>query len=643
MRTSFGKLRAYWAIAALVSALAVAWWRPSELYPVIAALEGRLLDLRHVVRGEMAPPPDIAIVAIDDKTMSRLQRFPVPRASLAEAIDKLADAGAAVVAVDLLLLEREASSGEGLSAGDQALAAALQRQGRAILAAAASPAAPSSDARAELIHRNAFGPVQQMPDGSRATKEPVGMLLPIDELAAVARLAHVNVVRDRDGAIRRIAIVVPAGLGEYLPAMPLEAVRLLKGIAHGDQTILIPGLTLNLGAREILLSDDNSIALNHYGGQGTFPTYSLIDVIEGQAPSDALRGKAVFIGSTALGNVDVFLSPFSPQLPGVETLATMAGNILEGTYLRRDRSTVVADLALAAILSLLAFFAANMRSLAGAGLATLATWSAMAVALQYGFSAAYLWLDATTAILVLAAVGLATFIARIVQQRRISGQLMRERDNLARYHSPLLTEWLAAQQRPSFNERSQSAAVMFVDVAGFTRRSEHLGPTATVGFLRDLHGRIERAALANRGVIEQFMGDGAMIIFGLPEPADDDAVRCLDAAQQLIADLGDWNLDLKQEGAEPVRLRFGLHFGPVMAALLGGERQGQITVAGDTVNVASRLQEMGKEHAAVIVASAEFEASVRGAGRADLLAGMIRLTGQKVRGRDEVIDLWIWR
>jgi adenylate cyclase len=184
---------------------------------------------------------------------------------------------------------------------------------------------------------------------------------------------------------------------------------------------------------------------------------------------------------------------------------------------------------------------------------------------------------------------------------------------------------------------------MFVDVAGFTHRSEHLGPSATVGFLRDLHGRIERAALAHRGVIEQFMGDGAMIIFGLPEPGPDDAARALAASQQLITDLGDWNLDLKRHELEPVQLRFGLHYGPVMAALLGGERQGQITVAGDTVNVASRLQEMGKDHGAVVVASAEFVTSVKEAGRSDLLAGMLRLTGQKVRGRDEVIDLWVWR
>jgi adenylate cyclase len=326
----------------------------------------------------------------------------------------------------------------------------------------------------------------------------------------------------------------------------------------------------------------------------------------------------------------------------VEALTTAAANIVDGHYLKRNLSTLVIDMAVAALLSVLAFLAANQRSLAVAAGATIALWLAAAAGAQVAFSDAYLWLDATTYVVVLVAIGLAVFAARIVQQRSISGQLQHERDNLARYQSPLLTEFLAEQQKPSFNERAQEASVMFVDVAGFTRRAERLGPTATLEFLRDLHGRIERAALANRGVIEQFMGDGAMIIFGLPEPKPDDAVRALAASRQLIESLGDWNLDLEAAGQEPVRLRIGLHDGPVIAALVGGAQQGQVTVAGDTVNVASRLQEMGKEHKATIVASAGFVAAVHRAGRDDMLTGLRRLAGQKVRGRAETIDLWVW-
>src|ERR1044072_9232202 len=124
----------------------------------MSSLEGRLLDLRHLVRGPIDPPVDYVIVAIDDKTLMRLKRFPPPRAAIAACVERLTDAGTSVVAVDLLLLEREgASDSDTLSAGDAALSRAVERNGRVVLATALTPdvaaAAPSSDE--ELIRRNA--------------------------------------------------------------------------------------------------------------------------------------------------------------------------------------------------------------------------------------------------------------------------------------------------------------------------------------------------------------------------------------------------------------------------------------------------------------------------------------------------------
>ncbi|MEZ5830089.1 MAG: adenylate/guanylate cyclase domain-containing protein [Dongiaceae bacterium] len=639
MRTTIGTLGWPWAILALIGGLAIGWWHPGESSALMAALEGRLLDLRHLVRGPLPAPDQFAIVTIDDKTLGRLQRFPVPHTALAACIDRLTDAGVKVLAIDLLFLEREATAeGDGLSAGDTALAAALTRHGHAILAATEAPDATPDP---ELVRRNLFGLVQSTTHAGQRPEEAVGFLLPIKELALTADLAHVNLLRDADRATRRIALAMPIGTDDYMPAMPLEAVRLLRGLPRSALQLRV-GESITLGDEIIAVGADDTIGLDHYGPQGSIPSYSLIDVVDGKVPADRLTGRAVFIGSTALASGDMFLSPFSAQLPGVEALATAAANIAQGQYLRRAPSTFAIDVAVAALLAVLAFIAANQRSLAVAAGSSAALWAVTFVGVQVAFSSSYLWLDASTYIVVLVGVGFTVLAARIVQQRRISGQLQHERDNLARYQSPLLAEFLAEQQQPSFDQRAQQAAVMFVDVAGFTRRAERLGPTATVTFLRELHGRIERSALANRGVIEQFMGDGAMIIFGLPEPKPDDPVRALAASRQLLDILGDWNLDLQAAGQEPVRLRIGLHFGPVVAALLGGERQGQVAIAGDTVNVASRLQEMGKEHAAAIVASAAFVAGVHRAGRDDMLAGMRRLAGQKVRGRNETIDLWVW-
>jgi len=518
------------------------------------------------------------------------------------------------------------------------LAAAVTRHGRTILATSEAAHVPVDP---DLVLRNMFGRVNFTGRAAERPKDPVGFYLPIKEFAEVASLAHVNLLPDADRAIRRMALAMPIDTSSYIPAMPLEVVRLLRDVHRGDMHLNV-GESVTLGNQALATDAYDSIGINYYGSEGAIPTYSFVDVVEGKVPPERFSGRAVFVGFTALAMGDIFLSPFAAEVPGVEVLATVAGNIAHNQYLRRAPSTWVIDFVVAALLSMLAFLAANQRSLVLAAIATVALWGVTFVGLQYAFTSAYLWLDAATYIVTLFIVGFFTFAARIVQQRSISGQLQHERDNLARYQSPLLTEFLAEQESPSFDRRAQEAAVMFVDVAAFTRRAERLGPTATVTFLRELHGRIERSALANRGVIEQFMGDGAMIIFGLPEPKADDAARALAASQQLLDILADWNLDLEAAGHEPVRLRIGLHYGPVIAALLGGERQGQITVAGDTVNVASRLQEMGKENKAAIVASAEFVASVHKAGRDDMLTGMRRLAGQQVRGRNETIDLWVW-
>lgn len=643
MRTTIGTLRWSWAIPCLIAGVVIGIWHPGEMRALTAVIEGRLLDLRHLVRGPIEPPDDYAIVAIDDKTLGRLKQFPPPRRVIAACVDRLTDAGAKVIALDLLLLERETpAEGQVLSAGDALLAEALARSDRVVLATALAPdvaAVPSGNE--ELVRRSTFSLVEQGRRTAPMAAPAGGILLPIIELAQAAELAHVNVPRDADNAMRRIALALPVGELGYLPAMPLEAARILQGLPRSEMRLQV-GVAVQLGTRDLPTDAGGKIALNHYGGQGSFPTYSLVDVVDGNVPSEAFKDRAVFIGSTALGFGDMFLSPFAPQLPGVEALTTAAANISHGQFTRRDDTTWVIDVAAAALLSVLAFFAANLRSLGMSAATTVGLWLATAAMVQLAFSRAYLWLDATTCILVLTAIGLVIFAARIVQQRRISGQLATERDNLARYQSPLLADFLAERQHPVFNERAQEAAVMFVDVAGFTRRAERMGPAATVLFLRDLHGRIERAALANRGVIEQFMGDGAMIIFGLPEPRPDDPARALAAARQLVGSIGDWSLDLRSAGQEPVRVRIGLHYGPVIAALLGGERQGQVTVAGDTVNVASRLQEMGKETQATIVASSEFVTGVRRSGRDDMLTGMHRLVGQQVRGRNETIDLWVW-
>src|SRR5512138_2465920 len=115
----FRKWRAVIALAAmLVIAVGQLWYGDSA---PVGAIEGTALTWRFGLRGPMAPPDNVAILAIDDKTVTQLKRWPLPRRAIADAVTKLIAADAAVIGIDLMFLDREQSPhGMTLGAGDTA-------------------------------------------------------------------------------------------------------------------------------------------------------------------------------------------------------------------------------------------------------------------------------------------------------------------------------------------------------------------------------------------------------------------------------------------------------------------------------------------------------------------------------------------
>jgi len=328
LRKTLGKLPWYWVFLCLAAGIAIGWWHPGERSSLTAALEGRLLDLRHVLRGPIRAPDEFVIVAIDDKTLG--PRSSLPRGALAAGVDWLTEAGAKVVAIDILLLDREtAPEGMNVSPGDAMLAAAVTRHGRTILATSEAAHVPVDP---DLVLRNMFGRVNFTGRAAERPKDPVGFYLPIKEFAEVASLAHVNLLPDADRAIRRMALAMPIDRSSYIPAMPLEVVRLLRDVHRGDMHLNV-GESVTLGNQALATDAYDSIGINYYGSEGAIPTYSFVDVVEGKVPPERFSGRAVFVGFTALAMGDIFLSPFAAEVPGVEVLATVAGNIAHYQYL----------------------------------------------------------------------------------------------------------------------------------------------------------------------------------------------------------------------------------------------------------------------------------------------------------------------
>ena len=145
-----------------------------------------------------------------------------------------------------------------------------------------------------------------------------------------------------------------------------------------------------------------------------------------------------------------------------------------------------------------------------------------------------------------------------------------------------------------------TVTVLFSDIANFTPISEGLEPVELMEWLNEYLARMAQIVIAHNAVVDKFIGDAVMAVFGVPLPRTDDGgvqrdaisgVRC---ALAMAEELDRLNEKWRAEGAPNIGMRIGLHTGLVVAGSLGSQRRMDYTVIGDTVNTASRLESYGR-------------------------------------------------
>ena len=176
------------------------------------------------------------------------------------------------------------------------------------------------------------------------------------------------------------------------------------------------------------------------------------------------------------------------------------------------------------------------------------------------------------------------------------GRGVRGAVRLARYLPAALAERMAEADAPFGGDRRAVAAILFTDVVGFTGWAEGRDPAEVAGLLREVHGAVADQVFRAGGVLDKFIGDGAMASFGLapqdpaaPDPADL-AARALGCAEAILSAVEGLNRRRAAAGQDPVRLSVGLHLGPVVVGDVGAEGRMELATVGDAVNVASRIE-----------------------------------------------------
>lgn len=171
------------------------------------------------------------------------------------------------------------------------------------------------------------------------------------------------------------------------------------------------------------------------------------------------------------------------------------------------------------------------------------------------------------------------------------------------------------------------ASVLFSDIRNFTTLAERMSPRETVDMLNGVFEDLYEAVTETGGVVDKFIGDAVMAVYGVPLAAGNDAHNAVSGARRMIGLVSEINRRTGRTGDQALRLGIGISTGEVIAGTIGSPKRMDYTVIGDSVNLASRLQSTTKYYRVAIVVS-EATAAVAGS------EGMRELDLIRVRGRE---------
>ena len=573
---------------------------------------------------------DIVLVEINDATIRELSpmfgHWPWPRLALSYVVDYLKAAQARVVAIDIALPERDLVTtytivGNEVSGGDsdQQLADSVKAAGNVIMLADATYeglANGQADPTASHWHGSNFSA-----DGRAEPRRIV--LAPYQSLAdASAGLGHNFLPLDPDGPARRMPPFITSG-GKQLPSLGVAAALAAGGFGPTD--VRVEGDGLRIGDRRMPLvrqtidkHDQWAMLINYrapdlVNGERPYASYPLYDVfvsenqlLDGKKPlvdPAVFRNKIVFVGFTAAGLMDVFQTPVTSDqsrtlLPGIQLHASIADDILTNHFIRAasDTARLASVFGLAIAIALLATVLPLAPALIVSA-AVLTGWTWLAV---HSFESG-LWLNLVQP---MSSGAIALFFG-IGFQYFVEGREKRKVSRLfGRYVSrDVYAQLMAHPENAQLGGRRREMTVLFSDIRGFTTVTEKGNPEALVEQLNEYFTRMVDVVFRYHGTVDKFVGDMVMALFGAPLDDADHAEHAVQAAIEMVKDLGALNRDWASRGMAQLDIGVGINSGEMIAGNIGSASIMSYTVIGDNVNLGSRLESLNKEYKTRIIIS----------------------------------------
>ena len=210
----------------------------------------------------------------------------------------------------------------------------------------------------------------------------------------------------------------------------------------------------------------------------------------------------------------------------------------------------------------------------------------------------------------------------------------RVKTTMARYMSQEVADQLLAGGEEQLGGKDQEIAILFSDIRSFTTLSEALGARGTVNMLNSYFAEMVDVIFRHKGILDKYIGDAIMALFGAPFQAEDDADRAVLSAQGMLIELEKLNGRRAEEGLMAIHIGVGIAMGQVIVGNIGSPKRMEYTAIGDSVNLASRLEGATKYYGAGILVS---ESLVRNLKKPVLMRETDQL---RVKGKNEPVTIF---
>jgi adenylate cyclase len=562
---------------------------------IFEMLEYKSYDMRFRLRGpKIVENSGIVLVTIDDQSFLSLKhKWPFPRSYFARAIQNLAEAGAALIVVDVEFTEPSTVD----PYDDQSLSQVIRNFPHVILAG-------------KLVTE--YGSYQTV---NRYALKP----LP-DFISAGCQWAYANVNLDEDGFIRRYNLFQDLHGKKYFPLV-IEALRYLQNLSL-DAIITNNNGNFVVGKFVIPRYQDDNMLINYAGQAGYFPTYTFAnilddyrltlpdpeedtDIFDTWKESEIFKDKIVFIGASAEELQDNKFTPFfvydgiKQKMPGVEMHANAMHTILTKDFIKPASSLALFFIIL--LLAGIAFILSDkLRPLLG-------LMFGIGIAIVY-FISCYLFFDRLNIWMPLI-YPLANFsfcyvvhtVYKVLVEQHEKG---RYRKTFQQYVArSVVDSMLNAGELPKFGGERKTLTVLFSDIRSFTTYSEKYQPETVVQRLSEYLTVMVDVILKNGGTLDKFVGDEIMAIYGAPYYFANHAERACETALDMVSALRKLQKNWSEKELEYFQIGIGINTGKVIVGNLGSIQLFDYTVIGDEVNLGARLESANKHYSTTIIIS----------------------------------------